>query len=140
MNSYKLNEEDAKALEIEIKILREIHHPYLVDLYDVFRGHDDYVYLVTEKIMGGSLYDRIAKKGRYGEPEARKASKILFEAMAFTHKHDIGRRLRIVVICRRLFCWASEKIDPCYLRRLSLSKTIPLCFFLLGANFCCHVY
>ena len=91
MNKYRLREEDAKALKIEIAILKEIHHQNLVEMYDVFDcPSDDYCYIVTEKIVGGSLFDRIKQKGRYGEVEGRLASRTIFDAIAYAHKHDIG--------------------------------------------------
>ena len=93
VNKYKLREEDAEALKIEVQILKEIHHKNLVKMYDVFeRPSDDYCYIVTEKITGGSLYDRIKQKGRYNEAEGRLASKTIFDAIAYTHKHDIGKK------------------------------------------------
>ena len=92
MNKYRLREEDAEALKIEIEILREIHHSNLVEMYDVFNSPtDDYCYIVTEKIVGGSLYDRIKAKGRYGEDEGRLASRTMFDAITYAHKHDIGK-------------------------------------------------
>lgn len=93
VNKYKLNIEDKAALKEEIRVLHEIHHPHVVDLFDVFDDPtDDYTYLVTEKISGGSLYERIETKGRYNEADGRIACRTLFEAMAFTHEHNVAHR------------------------------------------------
>lgn len=93
VNKYRLNEEDAKALQIEIALLKEIHHRNILEMYDVFDApSDDYCYIVTEKIDGGSLYDRIKQKGRYNETDGKLACRTIFEAIAYTHKHDIAHR------------------------------------------------
>lgn len=93
VNKYKLNDADKAALKEEIRVLHEIHHPHVVDLFDVFDDPtDDYTYLVTEKISGGSLYERIEKKGPYNEADCRIACRTIFEAMAFTHEHNVAHR------------------------------------------------
>ena len=111
VNKYTLKEDDAEALKIEISLLKELHHENVVEFYDVFeRPSDDYCYIVTEKIMGGSLDQRIKQKGRYTEEEGRLASRTIFAAIAYTHKHDVGEKpfscspdlLRIVSY--RCFC------------------------------------
>ena len=87
----KLTEEDEIALKDEIAILKEIKHPNIIRLYDVFQEKEFY-YLVTEKMMGGELFDRIVQKSYYNEKEARDVAKILFQAMQYCHKHHVAHR------------------------------------------------
>ena len=97
VNKFRLNEADAAALQDEISILQEFRddkhfdQSHIVRLIDVFEG-TDYFYLVTEKIDGGCLYQRIRDKGGYGEDEARLACRTLFSALEFTHARNVVHR------------------------------------------------
>jgi serine/threonine protein kinase len=87
----KLTHEDEVALKDEISVLQELVHPHIIRLYDVF-DEPQYYYLVTEKMSGGELFDRIVQKSYYNEKEARDVCKILFEAMGFCHDHKVAHR------------------------------------------------
>lgn len=87
----KLTREDDLALKDEIGILRNVNHPNIIKLYDVFDEADHY-YLVTELMRGGELFDRIVTKNYYNEKEARDVCKILFEALNFCHEQKIAHR------------------------------------------------
>lgn len=60
-------------------------------LYDVF-DEPQYYYLVTEKMGGGELFDRIVQKSYYNEKEARDTCKIIFEAIKYCHDHNVAHR------------------------------------------------
>ena len=87
----KLTQEDEDALKEEISVLKELQHAHIIRLYDVF-DEPQYYYLVTEKMSGGELFDRIVQKSYYNEKEARDVCKILFEAMRFCHSHNVAHR------------------------------------------------
>lgn len=87
----KMEEFDRKCLEEEITILKDLRHERIIRLYDVF-DENEYIYLVTEKVMGGELFQRLVQKSNYTEAEARDVCKILFEAMAHCHEHKIAHR------------------------------------------------
>jgi len=87
----KLTKEDDVALKDEIHVLRELQHPHIIRLYEVFE-EKDFWYLVTEKMMGGELFDRIVAKSYYNEKEARDVCKILFEAIGMCHKNSVAHR------------------------------------------------
>ena len=87
----KLTHEDEVALKDEIAVLQELNHPNIIRLYDVFEERDFY-YLVTEKMMGGELFDRIVQKSYYNEKEARDTCLILFQAMEYCHSKKIAHR------------------------------------------------
>lgn len=87
----KLTLEDEEALKEEISVLRELKHPHIIRLYDVF-DEPQYYYLVTEKMSGGELFDRIVQKSYYNEKEARDVCKILFEALKYCHSHKVAHR------------------------------------------------
>ena len=87
----KLSKEDEIALKDEIAVLTELKHKHIIRLYDVF-DEAQYYYLVTEKMMGGELFDRIVQKSYYNEKEARDVCKILFDAILFCHQHKVAHR------------------------------------------------
>lgn len=87
----KLSHEDEVALKDEIAVLKELDHPNIIRLYDVFEEREFY-YLVTEQMNGGELFDRIVQKSYYNEKEARDTCKILFEAMNYCHSHQVAHR------------------------------------------------
>jgi len=87
----KLTKEDLVALQDEILVLRELQHPHIIRLYDVYE-EKDFWYLVMEKMMGGELFDRIVAKSYYNEKEARDVCKILFEAIGMCHDNSVAHR------------------------------------------------
>lgn len=87
----KLTQEDELALKDEIQVLKELQHVNIIRLYDVF-NEKEYYYLVTEKMMGGELFDRIVQKSYYNEKEARDVCKILFEALHYCHSKKVAHR------------------------------------------------
>jgi serine/threonine protein kinase len=87
----QLSSEDLTALVAEVKILREMQHPHIVKLYDVFQ-EDKYFFLVTEYMPGGELFERIVKKNFYSEREARDLVKVLLDTIAFCHDADVVHR------------------------------------------------
>lgn len=87
----KLTKEDEVALKDEISVLNELKHNHIIRLYAVFE-EKGYWYLVTEKMTGGELFDRIVSKSFYNEKEARDVCKILFEAIGFCHSRSVAHR------------------------------------------------
>jgi calcium-dependent protein kinase len=47
---------------MEIDIMRELDHPHVIKLFDVFED-TRFVYLVMELCEGGELFDKIIEKG-----------------------------------------------------------------------------
>lgn len=87
----KLSIEDEQALQDEIEVLNKLNHSNIIQLYDVF-DERSYIYLVTEIMTGGELFDRIVQKAYYNEKEARDLCKILFEAIAYCHSRKVAHR------------------------------------------------
>ena len=62
-------DEDYERMSREIRILRQLHHPYLIQLYDIYESTTS-LYFVTEYANGGELYDYIVQKKKLPEIEA----------------------------------------------------------------------
>ena len=91
MTKARLTKEDEVALKNEISVLNELKHEHITRLYEVFE-EKRFWYIVTEKMTGGELFDRIVSKSFYNEKEARDVCKILFEAIGFCHSKSVAHR------------------------------------------------
>jgi calcium/calmodulin-dependent protein kinase I len=91
INKRNLSPDDAKGLKQEISILQEIDHPNIIKLHDIF-VETLRIYLVTEIMTGGELFDRIVQKEYYNENEARDVCKIMFGAIAYCHERKVAHR------------------------------------------------
>jgi serine/threonine protein kinase len=107
----KLTKEDEDALKDEILVLRELKHRHIIRLYDVF-DEAQYYYLVTEKMSGGELFDRIVQKSYYNEKEARDVCKILFESLGFCHSRHVAHR---DLKPENLLLFVSQQQQHCYM-------------------------
>lgn len=87
----KLSKEDEVALKDEIDVLKDMEHKHIIRLYDVFEEPHHY-YLVTEKMGGGELFDRIVQKSYYNEKEARDTCLILLSAIHYCHDQKVAHR------------------------------------------------
>lgn len=74
-------------VQSEAKILKDLAHPYIVELDD-FYVTDSAVYLVMELLQGGDLFDRIVDKGRYSETESRRVMRRLLAAVYYLHEEQ----------------------------------------------------
>lgn len=64
-----MEEKEKVRLKFEIDILKNLDHPNILRLYEVFEDKK-YIYLVTEYCMGGELFDEILKRKTFTEKDA----------------------------------------------------------------------
>jgi len=88
------------VLKREIEILKEVTHPNIINLHEVYED-EKYLHLVTELCTGGELFDRIiaktqSKEGHFSEHDAAEIIKEIIEAIAYCHdiKHICHRDLK----------------------------------------------
>jgi len=86
-----MEDNEIKALEKEISILRKLKHRNICMLREVFQDRD-MLYMIMEELTGGELFDRIVQKEFYSESEAAKVIREICSALAFCHKHGIAHR------------------------------------------------
>ena len=91
MKKSKLNRKWLYGLKGEIELMREMNHRHVLRLHDVF---DDarYTCMVLDKVPGGDLLERVIKKTRYNEEEARQLSRNLLCAIRYIHGKNIAHR------------------------------------------------
>ena len=72
----------------EARILSEVHHPYIVNVLEVFEEHNT-AYIAMEYIDGYSLKFLLEKEGRLPEPQVLYYMRQIGEALQFVHDKSI---------------------------------------------------
>jgi serine/threonine protein kinase len=77
----------------EINLLRAMHHPHIVKLYD-YKDNGSDILLMMEYISGGDLFDRIVhhRDQRFSEKEARPLFRQIISAVDYCHQNRIIHR------------------------------------------------
>ena len=85
------NEVEARAIDREIRILKQSIHMHIVKLYEVIDSPTNY-YLVMECAARGDLASHLEKKGRLKEAEAAKYLVQTVEGIAHCHARGVIHR------------------------------------------------
>ncbi len=85
-----------EVLKREIEILKEVNHPHIIQLVDVYED-TKYLHLITELCTGGELFDRIiaktkSREGHFSEHDAAKLIRDILDAIAYCHDKQIVHR------------------------------------------------
>ncbi|KGN50804.2 SNF1-related protein kinase catalytic subunit alpha KIN10-like isoform X2 [Cucumis sativus] len=75
----------------EIKIMKLLKHPHIVQLYEVIETPTD-TYVVMEYVKCGELFDYIVEKGRLKEDEARRIFQQIISGVEHCHRNMIVHR------------------------------------------------
>ena len=86
-----MSEEDRVGLQNEIDILKQVDHPNIVKLHDVYED-EKYFFLIMELMTGGELFDQILTKEKFTEQEARDIVAPIFDALIYCHAMGIVHR------------------------------------------------
>ncbi|CAD8060675.1 unnamed protein product [Paramecium primaurelia] len=86
-----LFEEEEQRLFQEMHILKNLDHPNIVKLCELFQDEKCY-YLITEYLYGGELFDRIQKAKTFSERDAANIMKQILSAVAYCHTKQIVHR------------------------------------------------
>jgi calcium/calmodulin-dependent protein kinase I len=78
-------------LEREIKIMKQLKHPHILPLVEVYENKEN-IYLVLELVTGGELFDKIVEKGNYNEKEASQIIKQILSAVEYLHSQGVVHR------------------------------------------------
>ena len=87
----KLSKQDEKTLLEETEILKEMDHPNIVKLFEIYRDGHNY-YLITEYCPGGELMKKLQKDKILTEHSAAKYMRQLFSAVQYCHAKGIVHR------------------------------------------------
>lgn len=83
--------QDLHRLQIEMNILKAVDHPNIIKLKNLFETPET-LYIVTEVVSGGELFDRIVNKGSYSERDAATLIAKLCRALEYLHEKGIVHR------------------------------------------------
>jgi calcium-dependent protein kinase len=78
-----------EVLKREIEILKEVKHPHIIELTEVYED-ERYLHLITEICSGGELFDRIIEKtqsaeGHFSEHDAAALVRDILDAIRYCH-------------------------------------------------------
>jgi MAP/microtubule affinity-regulating kinase len=91
IDKTKLDEKQLRKLMREVKILKLLHHPNIVTLYQVIETPLT-LFLVMEPCMGGELYDYLVVHGKLKEQQARIWFRQIVSALDYCHRHQVIHR------------------------------------------------
>uniref|UniRef100_A0A7S2VGY0 Protein kinase domain-containing protein n=1 Tax=Entomoneis paludosa TaxID=265537 RepID=A0A7S2VGY0_9STRA len=77
--------------QTEIEALRQLQHPSIIRLYDVFISKEK-IYIVMELMEGGELFDYVVQKGTLTEEEASGIVRKVTSALVYMHEKNIVHR------------------------------------------------
>ncbi|KAL7526644.1 hypothetical protein ACHAXR_001578, partial [Thalassiosira sp. AJA248-18] len=75
----------------EIKTLRSLQHPNIIQLYDVYITEEK-IYIVMELMSGGELFDYVVQKGTLTEEEASRIVRKVTSALLYMHSKNVIHR------------------------------------------------
>ncbi|CAD8157767.1 unnamed protein product [Paramecium octaurelia] len=80
INKQQISQNQVEAIKHEVDIMKLINHPYIVRLVESFENRS-HIYLVTELIKDGDLYDYVEERKYLAEEEAALVLSQLIEAL-----------------------------------------------------------
>ncbi|KAK5670896.1 hypothetical protein QVD99_002667 [Batrachochytrium dendrobatidis] len=91
IDKTQLDEKKLGKLYREVRIMKLLHHPNIVKLYEVIETKST-VFLVMEYASGGELYDYLVVHGKMKEKEARAKFRQILSAVSYCHKKRVIHR------------------------------------------------
>ncbi|VDL17770.1 unnamed protein product [Hymenolepis diminuta] len=91
IDKTKLNEENLKKAQREADILKSLHHPNIIKLYQVMES-EKLLCIVTEYLPNGELYEYIARNGYLSEQVARRKFMEILSAVEHCHLNNVVHR------------------------------------------------
>jgi len=83
--------QDMSRLQTEMEILKKVNHPNIIALSEIFETADT-LYIVTELVTGGELFDKIVELGQYSEKDAATLVYKMVHAIDYLHSLGIVHR------------------------------------------------
>ena len=80
-----------KKFESEVRILQQLNHPNIVELYDLLSDNEK-IYVVMEFCGGGELFEYILDRGHLTEAEARPLMREILQGLQYVHSFGIAHR------------------------------------------------
>lgn len=91
IDKLQLEEADRVRLKYEIEILKNLNHPNIVRLYEVYENRST-IFMVQELCSGCELFEEIVQRRHFTENEAAIVLKQILQAISYCHQMDIAHR------------------------------------------------
>jgi len=91
IDKSKLKKEELEVIHDEVDIMKRVHHPNCVQMFDLFDTKKK-LCMVLELLRGGELFDRIVKKRHFSESQAASVMQSVIMAIQYLHKVGVVHR------------------------------------------------
>lgn len=75
----------------EIHVLSQLDHPNIIRIFEYYESENS-LYIITEYLDGGELFDKISEKECFGEEEAKKIMNQIIGAVVYMHSLNYVHR------------------------------------------------
>jgi calcium/calmodulin-dependent protein kinase I len=83
--------QDMARLQTEMEILKKVNHPNIISLKEII-DTKNCLFIVTELVTGGELFDKIVELGQYSEKDAATLVSKMVSAIDYLHDINIVHR------------------------------------------------
>jgi serine/threonine protein kinase len=91
IDKTSLKADDEAMLESECAVLKEVNHPNVVRLFEIYYTQDQLI-LVMEFVDGGEMLEKLKQAERYNETDAANTVHKIVEALVYIHAKGIAHR------------------------------------------------
>jgi len=91
IDKKSLNSFEGEDIMNEIKTLSEMDHPNIMKIKGYYETKN-HLYIISEYLPGGELFDRIIQAKKFNELMAAKLMEQILSAISYLHKHKILHR------------------------------------------------
>ena len=91
LDKMAMSPDEKVRLKYEIDILKNLDHPNILRLFEVFEDRRS-IYLVTELCTGGELFEEIVKRKSFTEKDAAIVIKQVLSAISYCHSKNVAHR------------------------------------------------
>merc|ERR1711934_665263 len=112
--------QDMACLRTEMEILKSVRHRNIIALKEILE-YDQTLYIVTEIVTGGELFDKIVELGAYTEADAAKLVLKMVSAIDYLHDMNIVHR---DLKPENLLLKSTEDVSEIKLADFGLSKIV----------------
>lgn len=83
-----MKDKDVNSLKYEFSMLKTLCHPNIISAVDLFEERH-HLYAVMELVEGGELFQRLVRRKRYSEADARTAAVAILRGIEYMHSKNI---------------------------------------------------
>lgn len=88
LSKKNITEQELKDIANEVRIVKDLDHPNVMKMYEEYED-SKYLYIVTELIEGGELFDELIRRKKFTEKDCCAIVRQLLEALSYCHANMI---------------------------------------------------